>query len=159
MQTTSRAEQHLLPSPVCAGTWRKRNRQLVTQATALMWFPRKTSATVWTGTSQQFHQTMLDWHIREKMKTDSSWICFPYLWVSWQMHRNNHWQLPKRTSFCYGCCKSRKWLLCPYPVRHQNFWFSTANWFQNLLITKIYKNILASIFMFENYSTSITEIL
>lgn len=39
------------------------------------------------------------------------------------------------------------------------FWFSTASWFQNLLITKIYKNILASIFMFEKYSTSITEIL
>lgn len=71
----------------------------------LMWFPRKVSATVWTGTCQQFHQTMLDWHIREKVKNDSSWIRFLYLWVSWQMYRNNHSQLFERMSFCYGCCK------------------------------------------------------
>lgn len=57
----------------------------------LKWFPRK--ATVWTGTCQQFHQTMLDRHIRQKEKNDSSWICFPYKWISWQMHRNNHSQL------------------------------------------------------------------
>jgi len=74
----------------------------------LMWFPRKMSPTGWTGACQQFHHTTLDSHISEKLKNDSSWICFPYPWVSWQMHRTNHSQPPKRMSFCYGCCKSHK---------------------------------------------------
>lgn len=55
-----------------------------------MWLPREVSASVWTETGKQFHQTMLAWHIMEKVKNDSSWMCFLYPWASWQMHRNNH---------------------------------------------------------------------
>lgn len=38
---TSRAGQHLLPSPACAGTWRRRHRHLVTQAIAYCGSPGK----------------------------------------------------------------------------------------------------------------------
>lgn len=84
VQTASRAEHGLLPSPACASRWR---------GTGTMWprellkmSPQK-SICVWTGICQQFHQTMLDWHIMEKklrlIQTVSAFcICgFPDRWT------------------------------------------------------------------------------
>lgn len=125
----------------------------------LLWFPREASASVWTGTGKQFHQTMLAWHIMEKVKNDSSWICFLYPWASWQMHKNSH-IYQKEYHFAMDAVKSHMWLLTLL-WKDNNFLCFNNKLISKSPITQICKNVFVSRFVFGkiqhfNYIDTIT---
>lgn len=127
----------------------------------LMWFPREVSASLWTATGKQFHQTTLAWHIMEKVKNESSWICSLCLWASWQMRRNNH-IYQKEHHFAMDAanhtCDSSLLILL---WRGNDFLCFNKKLISKSPITQIYKNVFASRFLFGkiqhfNYIDTIT---
>lgn len=119
----------------------------------LMWFPREVSASLWTATGKHLHQTMLAWHIMEKVKNDSSWICFLCLWASWQMHRNNH-VYQKEHHFAMDVANhTRDSSLLILLWRGNNFLCFNSKLISKSPITKMY---LPADFCLEKYSTLIT---
>lgn len=114
----------------------------------LMWFPREVSASVHAGTGKQSHQTMLAWHIMEKVKNNSSWICFLYPWASWQTHRNNHIYQKEHHFAMDAANHTFDSSLLTLSWRGNNFLCFNNKLISKSPITQIYKNVLASSFVF-----------